>query len=459
MPADRSRSPQSATRPAQPVGKSAARPVAGLDSRRAALHLLQEVLGNRTPLDQAAAQLPFQLSGKDRALALAIVTAVCREKGRMDALLTQFMKNPFKDQSIVQFIAYIGLSQLLLMDGIKPHAAIYTAVELARQKKIAPALLRTLNAILRRAQREGAERLAALPVDLNIPPWLQETLHHDYGEQTEAVFTAFFAPSPFSVRVRDPHIYETFYETFPAEIDGLEGFFTIDLLPDSLEELPGWVEGKVYLQNPAAGLPAHFLAQSALPEGAVLDLCAAPGGKTLHLMDLLPGRDILAADISPRRLQTLSENFARCRVREPWHLLAADGTTLPFADNTFAGILLDAPCSATGTLARHPDIFHTRTPADIASLTHLQDVLLEEALRILKPGGTLIYATCSLIKEEGGARLRHLTAKNNLAEETPFTSEDTGTFLKKFLTSNGHIRTLPGAGWDGFFVGRLTKKR
>ncbi len=409
----------------------------GTALRRAALRLIDAVLRRGDPLDVAAHAATQGLAPVDRAFAIAIVSETLRWMGDIDALIdgatAQHLPEDVKSRAVLR----IALAQLLVLKT-PPHAVVATALPL-----VAGGPRRLVHAILSRAQQEEWQ----LPDAANLPETVAERWADQWGDAIVAeASTTWSAPPPIDL-------------SFASEPGSEEWADAIALAPlhrrlprgQAVEALPGFREGGWWVQDLAASLPARLLGAG---EGrTILDLCAAPGGKTMQLA--AAGWNVVAVDASAKRLARLSENLARTGLSAE----VVQGDIRKWApDAPVDAILLDAPCSATGIFRRHPDVLHRIEPRQIAEMAELQGELLERAASWLKPGGTLVYATCSLERAEGEDRIaafldRHAgwTIEAARIDELPAgISPD----------ESGFIRTLPGmlaeaGGLDGFFVARL----
>jgi 16S rRNA (cytosine967-C5)-methyltransferase len=326
---------------------------------------------------------------------------------------------------------------LLLLD-MPPHAAVGTAVALARTSGLAP-FAALVNAVLRRVATGGNAVLETLDSPrLDTPPWLWAS----WGNDARAIAEAHQHEAPLDLTLgAGPEVpvggtlLPTRSVRFPAGTH--------------VAEIPGFAEGRFWVQDAAAALPASLLAPR--PDETIADLCAAPGGKTAQLA--AAGARVTALERDPARLARLAENLARCRLEA--NLVQADVLTWSPTE-LFDAVLLDAPCSATGTIRRHPDVPHLKRPRDIAMLGETQDRLLHAAERMLRPGGRLIYAVCSLQPEEGARRLAGCALRHDLFRKDELPG------LPEAITVEGNLRTHPGmwrerGGMDGFFAARLIK--
>ncbi|MGH8721840.1 MAG: RsmB/NOP family class I SAM-dependent RNA methyltransferase, partial [Burkholderiales bacterium] len=371
----------------------------GGDPRATATALLAAVLERRQPLDQALAgnRAVARLEPRDRAFVRLLVATVLRRLGQIDDALTRCLDRPLKEtQPAVLNILRLGAAQLLFV-GTPPHAAVATSVALAAR---GPAAGRRglINAVLRRLAREGSAILAGQDAArLNMPDWLWQGWCATYGEtETRAVAAAVTGDPPLDLSVAsDPALWA---DRLGARL--LPGG-TLRLPAGSGDpsQLPGFREGAWWVQDAAAALPARLL-HNALPEPRsglrAIELCAAPGGKTAQLA--AAGLSVTALERAPARLARLEENLARLALSADCRL--GDALTWrPSAPVT--AVLLDAPCSATGILRRHPDIAHIKSRTEVESAAREQKKLLAAAAEMVAPGGLLVYAVCSLEPEEG----------------------------------------------------------
>ena len=424
------RSPLSNARPARPPVTQHADP-----TRNGALDLLAAVFDQHRPLDDALDSLAA-IDGRDRAAAHRIAAAVLRRTGSLDAVLAPFLRR--EPPPSIRHILRLGAAQLLLLDT-PPHAAVATAVALARARGLAP-LAGLVNAVLRRVAESGAAAFAALdgPV-LDTPPWLWTS----WGSDARAIATAHAAEAPIDLTIR----------TEPPPGGTPLALASMRYPPGiRVAELPGFAEGAFWVQDFAATLPAHLLA--ARPGERVADLCAAPGGKAAQLA--ATGATVTAVELNPLRIVRLRENLARLRLSPA--IVQADAASWR-PPQPLDAVLLDAPCSATGTIRRHPDVPHLKRQRDLAALTAQQDQLLASAAAMLRPGGRLIYAVCSLQPEEGPHRLAAAAAAG--LRHDPFTPAELSV-LPQARTAGGCLRTHPAlwpdrGGMDGFFAARFVR--
>jgi 16S rRNA (cytosine967-C5)-methyltransferase len=435
------------------AGRAVEKP--GHASRSLAHRVLGGVLGQRRPLDEALAEAFAEadarepLARRDRAFARLLVATALRRLGHIDAALIQFLERPLPPQAASAWDALrLGAAQLLYL-GTPPHAAVDGAVSLVADQ---PAYRGLVNAVLRKLAREGAGHLGGEDAHrLATPPWLWASWVAAYGEaQARDIVEAHWREPPLDLTVKEDVPY------WAARLDAEPvGKCTIRLRDaGAIEEIPGFDGGAWWVQDAAAAMPA--LALGDVRGADVIDLGAAPGGKTAQLA--AAGARVTAVDRSSRRLKRLRENLARLGL--PALVVAADAAA--WRPSTPAdAVLLDAPCTATGTIRRHPDVLHLKSPADLGAMTALQDRLLDNAWPMLKPGGILVYCTCSLQPEEGRARIDRLLAAGVPLERVPIAAHELGAPAEA-VTAQGDLRTLPchwreAGGLDGFYIARLRR--
>jgi 16S rRNA (cytosine967-C5)-methyltransferase len=423
------------------------------DARAIALELLQDVLRRGRPLDEALAanaDLPG-LEARDRGFARLLAATVLRRLGQIDAAIDERLDHPLPaNRAAVRDILRLGVAQIGFL-GLASHAAVHTSVELVGGGGQA-GMKGLVNAVLRRIAETGALGPDD-PGHLNVPGWLWRDWEQTFGPETAAaIANANLTEAPLDITLKSPGEAEPWAERLAAEI--LPTGTLRRAAGGDVTGLPGFDEGAWWVQDAAAALPARLL--GGVAGSRVADLCAAPGGKTAQLA--AAGATVTAVDISRKRLRRLSENMARLG-------LAADTVTADLTKwspgEPFDAVLLDAPCSATGTLRRHPDIAWNKTPDDVAKLTAAQDRLLAAALALVKPGGLMVCATCSLLPREGDERIEALLASGAAAARVPLTPDELPG-LAEAITPAGDLRTLPchwpaRGGMDGFFAARLRR--
>ena len=423
-------------------------------ARLAALELTAAVLDRRQALDTALDASPTlgRLEPRDRAFARLIVATLLRRLGQIDAAIAACLDRPWqKKAQMARNLVRTGAAQVLFL-GTPPHAAVDSTVDLAEGAQLAP-YRGLVNAVLRRLVREGVSLVAAQDAArLNIPDWLWQSWVRDFGEDTvRAIARVQATEPPLDISVRDRA--EEWAGRLGAE--RLPGDTLRLRHAGGVSELPGYDEGAWWVQDIAASLPARLLGD--VRGAAVVDLCAAPGGKAMQLA--AAGARVTAVDRSETRLERLRENARRTGLA--LETVAADAAVWqPVAP--VRHILLDAPCSATGTLRRHPDAAWLKSPADVERMAALQDRLLDAAVKALTPGGTLVYCVCSLQREEGPDRIAALLKRAAGLERVPVVPAEIGG-LTELVSADGDLRTLPchladEGGMDGFYAARLVRR-
>lgn len=423
------------------------------DARAIVLDLLRTVLRQRRPLDDALAAHPglATLEPRDRAFARLLVATALRRLGQIDSAIDARLDRPLAwKYAVVRDILRLGVAQIGFL-GLAPHAAVNTTVDLAKSKGFGP-LRGLVNAVLRRIAEAGP-----LPEDdpehRNVPPWLWRSWVDAYGPDAAAMIaTAHLTEAPLDITLKNPDEAALWAEALQAEI-----LPTGDLRRDTggdITALPGFREGAWWVQDAAATLPARLLGE--VDGMRVADLCAAPGGKSSQLAAM--GARVTAVDISARRSTRLAENLARLNLTA--ETVVADATSWRPAE-PFDAVLLDAPCSATGTLRRHPDIAWNKAQQDVDRMAALQRRLLTAAAEMVRPGGTVVYATCSLQPEECVESVEAVLAAGAPLERIPVEAAEIPG-LAQALTPPGDLKTLPchwpeRGGLDGFYIARLRR--
>nr|WP_283214989.1 RsmB/NOP family class I SAM-dependent RNA methyltransferase [Methylobacterium trifolii] len=428
-----------------------------------ALAAVADLLGqNRAlALEDALAQAGrvAGLDPADAALARAIATVTFRRMGLLRRALAERMaKGLPEDQPRLFALLLTGAAQILDL-SVPDHAAVDLAVRLAKLDPRNQHQAGLVNAVLRRIVRERDAILAgaADPLDHNTPDWLAARWRATYGEARAAgIARAHLAGAAVDITVRADA--EGWAERLGAVILPT-GSLRLTDTRGAIAELPGYGEGAWWVQDAAAALPARLLGAQAGER--IADLCAAPGGKTAQLA--AAGAQVTAVDRSAPRLERLRENLARLGLQA--EIRVADALALEPEEND--AVLLDAPCSATGTIRRHPDVAWTKNADDVARLTGLQARLLDKAATLVRPGGRLLYCTCSLEPEEGEGQVSAFLARNGDYERVGIEAAEVGG-LSELIDAQGDLRTLPchldGAalgtrgGLDGFFASRLRRK-
>ena len=426
--------PRAAGKPVRPSGPPPA-PMAD-PTREVAFDLLTAVLDRRRSLEEALDAAP-PADPRDRAAAHRLAAAVLRRMGSLDAVLEPLLQRAPPDP--VRHVLRLGAAGLLLLDT-PAHAAVATAVALARARRLAP-FAGLVNAVLRKVSAAGPAALDGLDAPrLDTPAWLWAS----WGADARAIAEAHTREAPLDLSLRPGADAPDGGTPLPTGTVRLPAGTRV-------QDLPGFAEGAFWVQDAAAALPARLL--GVRPGERVADLCAAPGGKTAQLA--AAGAHVTAIERDTARLRRLHENLARLDLAV--EVVQADA--LEWAPpELLDAVLLDAPCSATGTIRRHPDVMRLKRPRDVAELAAGQDRLLAAAARMLRPGGRLVYATCSLQPEEGPARAA--AAPPGLRPD-PVRAEELPE-LAGAVTPEGWVRTHPGlwaerGGMDGFFVARFVR--
>ncbi|MCA1471464.1 methyltransferase domain-containing protein [Bradyrhizobium sp. IC3195] len=436
--------------------------VPGLAARRIAADIVDGVLHKHRTLDDqldggGAHPGLKTLADRDRALMRRLVATVLRRLGTLGHVLSRLLdKGVPSDAPRAQSALLIGAAQILWMD-VPDHAAVDLSVRLVQSDRRAARYAGLVNAVLRRCAREGkalVEEVATQSLDL--PPWLLARWSAHYGEATARDMASALGHEPsLDLTVKsDPAQWASRLhgETLPTGTVRM-------LLHGSVTMLPGFAEGQWWVQDAAAALPARLFGD--VKGKSIADLCAAPGGKTAQLV--LSGAQVTAIDRSPARVARLRENLARLSLQA--ETVVADAVEWAGPAEAFDGILIDAPCTSTGTIRRHPDVAWLRQDSDIATLAALQQRLLRKSVSLLKPGGTLVYCTCSLEPEEGEQAVAALLAAEPALRRAPIVASEVAG-LDEILNGDGDLRTLPChlpnadprlGGLDGFFAARLVK--
>lgn len=423
-------------------------------SRLAAFEILQDILKRNKALDEALIQSRAYgaLSGPDRAFAAYIARTALRRLGQIDELIRHCVKDPLPRKARpVNDVLRVGIAQLFFA-ATADHAAVATTVDLCRAVGQIP-FAKLVNAVMRRLQREGKALLAKQQAaHLNTPDWLRRSWIEAYGrDRADAIAAMHLETPPIDLTVRkDP-------AGWAEKLGGtviLNGSVRLSDGAD-VTALPGFEEGAWWVQDAAARLVIGLLGDVSGKQ--VLDLCAAPGGKTLELASA--GAKVTALDISEKRLTRVRENLQRIGLDA--ETVCADARKwAPEAPCDF--VVLDAPCSSTGTLRRHPDVQHLKTPEDIAKLNGVQNDLLDAAAGMTASGGTLLYATCSLQPEEGPAVINAFLKRTPDFARIPITADEVSG-LSDAISADGDLRTLPclladTGGMDGFYAARLQRR-
>ncbi|MCS0504035.1 16S rRNA (cytosine(967)-C(5))-methyltransferase RsmB [Ancylobacter mangrovi] len=445
-------------RPGRPDGKAprkagGSRPAQtpGLAVRRAAVDAIDAVLDKGRPLEEALDRLTRDLDERDRSLARMIAATSLRRLGSLRALLRGMVERGLPEKARrVETLLVVGAAQILLTE-VPDHAAVATSVALAGEDPASAGFKGLVNAVLRRVAREGKD---ALPEGPDQPGWMVEGWREAYGPQEGAAISKALA--------HEAGLDLTAHTDAAVWAQTLGGRLlptgTIRLVDaGNVTALPGFAEGAWWVQDAAAALPARLLHPA--PGMTIADLCAAPGGKTAQLA--AAGGEVTAVDRSGQRLKRLKQNLDRLGLSAA--IVEADAAS--FAGGPFDAVLIDAPCSATGTIRRHPDVAWSKRPEDVAALAGLQARILARGAELVRPGGMLVYSTCSLEPEEGERQVEALLAARPDFRREPIGPGECG-IPAEWINAAGELRTLPThlpdadprqAGLDGFFAARLRR--
>jgi 16S rRNA (cytosine967-C5)-methyltransferase len=446
--------------PAEAAREAEAAKIPGLPARIAAAAIIADVAQGGHRLDECFSPqaVPNRLAGlepRDVALARSIATAALRRLGLIRHVLSELLEKGLPRQAgRLEYTLIAAAAQLLFMEAAD-HAAVDLAVRATRlEPKTAP-YAALVNGVLRNLLRQREEILAlAAGGDYDAPAWLAQRWRKTYGDElARAINAMHMLEPPLDLSVKSDA------QEWAERLDGV-------LLPTGsvrlktrapVSELPGYADGEWWVQDAAAALPARLLA--ARPEERVLDMCAAPGGKTAQLA--AARAHVVALDRSAERLKLLTANLARLGLRAD----VAVGDATGYQAQPFDAILIDAPCSATGTIRRHPDVPWTKKPGDIDTLVALQAKMLARAALLTRAGGRIVYCTCSLEPEEGEQQIAGFLRRNPDFSRAPISAED--GIPAEFVNRDGDLRTLPCfwpnedprlAGIDGFFAARLVRQ-
>lgn len=390
-------------------------------------------------------------SGPERAEARGLADMTLRRLGQVDDALVRFVRRPpaGPGRQVLRLMA-----AELLFAGTAPHAAVDIAVRLAGESKATARLSGLVNAVGRRLAERGAEIVAGQDAaSLAMPGWLSDALARDWGaEAARAIAGVHLSPAPHDLTPKVAGDADALAEELGARVLPT-GTIRLPGRPQ-ITALPGYAAGAWWVQDAAAALPAVLIPE---PDGRrILDLCAAPGGKTMQLA--AAGARVTALDASAPRMERLAENLSRTGLAA--EAILADALEWQ-PESPFDAILLDAPCTATGTIRRHPDLPHRTDGSGVPGLTALQARLLDRAFGWLRPGGVLVFCTCSLLRAEGEAQADAFLARTPEAVAAPIT--DTDGVPPEFVDEAGRLRTRPDlwaarGGLDGFFAARFIRR-
>jgi 16S rRNA (cytosine967-C5)-methyltransferase len=444
----------------QPPGRPRTKPdpsSPALASRAAALDILISTIDRHRSLDEAvdSALQDRDLEARDRAFTRLLATVTIRRLGQIDDAIARLLdqKQPIRPAA-VQHLLRLGATQLIFLQT-PAHAAVTTSVDLAEARGLTRSK-GLVNAVLRRLSREMPAILHEQDeARLYLPDWLWSRWTAQYGEEsTRAAVRQQLTEPALDITLKSGTDAADWAQRLGAQL--LPTGTLRRAVGGRVEELPGFSEGAWWIQDAAAALPVRLLGDIAGKR--VFDLCAAPGGKTAQLA--AAGAAVTAVDRAAPRLALVQSNFSRLHLSA--ELVGADALAWQPTELADA-VLLDAPCTATGTMRRHPDIALGKGPDDLTKLARLQTGLLDRASRLVRPGGRLVYCTCSLEPEEGENQITHFLAGNPDFARIPIRADEIGG-IADAVTADGDLRTLPWhlaeyGGMDGFFAARLERKR
>jgi len=446
----------------------------GIAVRRAACDLLEQVRGGLA-FDDALSQCRSYMAlgtpetqggdsrqdyGRaDRGFARAMASTALRRRGTIDHLIGPYLDRPLPAKATrVMDILRISAAQSLFLET-PDHAAVSLATDLSKERRETGGYAALVNAIARKVAKSGGDKLPDLPVRLDTPAWLWRQWERAYGPAiSRKIAAAHRHPAPLDITLKDAATRAHWMETLGATALAPEQFpasLRLNTVPRDVTQLPGFADGAWWVQDFSAHIPVASLGD--ITGKSVLDLCAAPGGKTLQLA--AAGAAVTAIDRQATRMEKVEHNLARTGLSAQRYVADALDFT---AAEPFDIVLLDAPCTATGTIRRHPDIPWAKSADDVASMARVQQRLIDQALTLVKPGGMLVYCTCSLQAEEGedqikSALTRHSQISRQAIEKSVF-SKEIGTAINR----HGEVRLLPfmageNGGVDGFFCAHLVR--
>ena len=433
----------------------------GLAARQCAARLLGAVIEKHTSLDGLTDNgnghpQYMALEERDRSLVRAILGAALRNRGTIEAALAAIVDRPLPENAVgLRQLLHVAAAQILYLD-VPDRAAVDLAVTASNFDPRNRRFASMVNAVLRRLSREK-DVLVANTSAPNVPQWFERMLVDAYGaDKAAAIIEIQRVEPPIDLTVKGDS------EALAQRLGGMAlptGSVRLPVFQGSLTALDGFAEGEWWVQDTAASLPARLFGDM---EGKrIADLCAAPGGKTAQLA--YAGAHVTALDLSANRLKRLRSNLDRLG-------LSADTVESNLLDyrpaDLLDGVLLDAPCSSTGTVRRHPDVPWTKTADDVVKLAKLQAQLLDHAVTLVRSGGIIVFSNCSLSPLEGEDVARNLLAANPAIEHVPVTAEEVGG-LSELITAEGFVRSTPAdlrhddpafSGMDGFFAARFRRK-
>ncbi len=428
-----------------------------LAARGVALAMLSNVLDRKNALDITldSSEEFASMGQRERAFTRMLLTTTLRRLGQIDDLINSAQSRPDSLRTpMVRNILRLGVTQIFFM-AVPDHASVDTSVRLT-EKSGMEKQKGFVNAILRKLIRDGKSRIDNQDAGrLNTPEWLLKIWIEDYGLNIAAqIAKANMREAPLDITVKD--IDERAYWGNSLQAYELSTGTLRRISGGNIREMEGFDNGKWWVQDAAAALPATLFGDVSKQD--VVDMCAAPGGKTLQLA--AAGANVTAIDRSAVRLKRLEENLERMDLKNQVNIEISDASVWQ-SNAPLQRILLDAPCSATGTIRRHPDTGYLKSPKDIERLASIQERLLAHAGKMLGVGGLLVYCTCSLQKDEGERQIEHFLGSNPDFERVIIKPQEVGGY-DELINENGDVRAMPHhlseqGGLDGFFISRLTR--
>ena len=421
--------------------------------RTLAADIMEDVIIRRTPFETSLSKgLQFRnLSRRDRAFCFNLVLTTLRRRGQIDDLINSCLERPLGTKGErAMILLRLGVAQIAFLD-VKPYAAVDTSVKLAESRKLVH-YKKLINAILRKVAKEGVAVVQRQNAEkLNTPVWLWKTWKKVYGSAAcYNIAKAHQTQPPLDITVKkDP-------EAWATKLSGTNIFGNTVRLKHGqyIEGLQGYSEGDWWVQDLAASIPVMLFGN--VRNLCVADLCAAPGGKTAQLLSR--GAKVIALDWSHRRVDILEQNMKRLKF-EP-NIIVEDACNWQ-PKQPLDAVLIDAPCSSTGTVRRNPDIFYTKTKKDVEKLVGTQIALIRAAQKIVKKGGVIVFSTCSLLPQEGPDLIESVLIEDKTLSRSPISAEELG-LMPGSVTETGDLRTLPFhygnfGGMDGFYAVRLIR--
>lgn len=428
--------------------------VSDIKSREAAYLVIKKVLDEGATLDGSIEKYCREISAQDRAFIRHLTTTTIRRLGQLDRIINHCTKTKFGNtQTQVRHILRLGIAQLLYSE-VPAHAAVNTSVTLLakRASKKLQYLKNTVNAILRRVDRERDELLKKYSnTRLNFPPWLLKSWDERYGAAVvKEILSTLLTEAPLDISLKPDCDQKEWEKRLGGK--GVPGGSIRISKAGRIAELDGYNDGMWWVQDAAARLPVSLLGAGA--GESVLDLCAAPGGKTAQ--SAAAGSNVIAVDFSESRLNRLKENMTRLGLEVD---IVTSDVLAYNPQKHYDFILLDAPCSSTGTIRRHPEILHTRKQQDVDDLAALQTKMLDHAASLLNKGGVLVYSVCSMQREEGPDQIKALLERHGSLKRKEIKKEELEG-LEQSILESGDVQTLAhhmSDGMDSFFISRLIK--